>query len=458
MRAKGLILGCIAIVVMLVSAPVTASDDVSEMRETIKNLQARLDKLESEQDDTIQREEMTKMMKEILEDAKAAPALPKWMENLKFYGDLRLRFEAQREGERRFRNEADNVYDDPKTRNRFRFRLRFGIKKTWWDNQMEVGFRLASGSSSNPTSTNQTMEGVFSEKPVWIDLAYAKYQPKWLEGFLVAGGKMKNPIRSRTLMTWDSDVNPEGFVATYQSQELGDFKPYVTVGWWSVEENATSRSSASGTTSRDVWVMNYGAGFDWEIVKGVKWFFGGTFYDWSHYDIVGEEGFDDGWVNSSGQPASDMGAIELTTKVKWEMFDLPFQTWVSWVHNCEENYAYNVPGYADTDGQKDFENSNDAFGVGIKVGKNKKKGDWSVGYSYVYIEAHSVTPLTDSDFGGPNRQGHIFGGTYNIDDFLTVGGKMIINEPIHSFSTDSEFYNIDSDTRCLFQLDMVWKF
>ncbi|MFO7902329.1 MAG: putative porin, partial [Pirellulaceae bacterium] len=80
-------------------------------------------------------------------------------------------------------------------RNRARFRLRFGIKKTWLDDQIEVGFRLASGSDDDPTSTNQSFDNFWSTKPVWIDLAYATWRPKAIKGLTVTGGNRKTSKR-----------------------------------------------------------------------------------------------------------------------------------------------------------------------------------------------------------------------------------------------------------------------
>jgi hypothetical protein len=60
--------------------------------------------------------------------------------------------------------------------------------------------------------------------------------------------------------------------------------------------------------------------------------------------------------------------------------------------------------------------------------------------------------LGDSDFGGPNRKGHIIGGKYNLDDFLTLGGKVFITDPIHAAWPDQQDHTVTV------QVDMVWKF
>ena len=444
---------------------VALADDLGQMRaemremnlrlkqqaETIRNLTVSQNSAEASK---IQKAEMAKMMKNILDDAKLQPAMPKWMKNLKFFGDFRLRYQHDSRGWRRG-GWPGTVRKD---RNRARFRLRFGFEKTWWDKQLAVIFRLASGSSDDSDSTNQSFDSSFSKKHVWIDLAYARYKPKWAKGLTITGGKMKNPIRTKTPMTWDSDINPEGFAVDYVAPFFGDFKPYAQVGYWILEESNRSATDPQGDTCRDATMWNYSLGFNWKLAKDVKWFFGTTFYDYNHFDVVGANGgsgVDGQWLTQSGYGNAEMKILEMTTKVKWKMFDLPFAAWFSWAHNCGDNYPnQNKNPNAD----REFEDKNNAFGAGIKVGKNKKKGDWSFGYTYLYEEINSLPTLSggfglgDSDFGGPNRKGHIIGGKYNIDDFLTLGGKVFITDPIHVPWPDQQDHTVTV------QVDMVWKF
>lgn len=442
-----------------------SADDLGELRTEIKQMRNRLeqqdkiihgleDSRNSEDVSRIHKEEMTRMMKEILDDAKLQPATPKWMENLKFYGDLRLRYQHD---SRDWHNDLSNRHR--KDRNRARFRLRFGMKKTWWDKQLEVGFRLASGSNDDSDSTNQTFTGSFSKKPVWIDLAYAKYKPKWAKGLTIMGGKLKNPVRTRTLVMWDSDINPEGFAIDYVAPFFGDFKPYAQAGYWILNESNRSGDDRDSDTSRDVTMWNMGLGFDWKVQKDVKVSFGSTYYYFDHIDIVAPDGGPDGeWLNHAGLTNVDYGVLEMTSAVKWKMFSMPFKVWGTWIHNFNDTYP-NLNTNPDSDPQ--FKNSSDAFGIGLKVGKNKKKGDWSAGYTYIYEEMCSVPTLPggyglgDSDFGGPNRKGHIIGGKYNIDDFLTLGGKLFITDPIH---TDGSTWSNNEGNTVTVQLDLIWKF
>lgn len=454
MRTKGLLLGCMAIAVMLSSATTVVADDTAQLKAQLEALQSRIEKMEQDQANTVHREEVTRMMRDILDDAKAQPAMPSWMKNLKFYGDLRLRYQYDNRSGRQERK------DD----NRARFRLRFGMKKTWWDKQMEVGFRLASdgtggGDDYQANSANQTFGGGFNKKRIGIDLAYAKYMPNCVEGLTIMGGKVKNPIRTKTLVSWDGDINPEGFAVDYQMPFFGDFKPYVQAGYFIVgEDESFGAGEPGGNTRRDPTVWAIGTGFDWKVAEDMKLFVGATWYKWQNYRY--SEGNGEADSNMYGfwgyNPYPNMENIELTAKFKWKMLDLPWQVWGTWIHNCADTYQEDVlVGYA---GQgtydHNFTGQDDGFAMGMKVGKNKKKGDWSAKVVYYYVEGNSVPWFTtDSDYGGPNAKGWKMGGKYNIDDFLTVGVTAFIFDAITTGQSDRS-----TDDRFTLQVDLAWKF
>jgi len=405
-----------------VAVAVAAPPSTEEMATTVTALKSRLKDATNrlaELEDRLARQDtsLAKLAKEMAADAATQSAGPTWMENLKFYGDLRLRYQNDcKHGEGRSRR--------PKMRNRARFRLRFGIKKTWLDDQFEVGFRIASGEpedeqdghfpdESDPTSTNQTFTNYFSEKRVWIDRAYAKYKPKAIKGLTFIGGKMGTPM-VHTDLVWDSDVNPEGFWGEYK-KAFGPIEPFVSTGYFVVDE------SSSGD---DVTLAAYQVGMNWEIAKDVKWTFAATYYDYDETnEMVGE-----------------YQMINLTNKVGFKAFGLPWSVYVDFVHNCRN----------ETVGE--YEDEDDGIALGVKLGRNKKKGDWSVGYKYAYIEQYCTPRLfNDSDFGRTNTKGHCIGAKYNVTDFLTLGGKVFLLDGIAGSSYD-EHENV------LTQIDLVWKF
>lgn len=73
------------------------------------------------------------------------------------------------------------------------------------------GLFLATGSlGDNPTGTNQTLSEFFTRRAVGLDRGWVTYNPtqaKWIE---LTGGKFAFTW-NRTSLTFDSDLNPEGF-------------------------------------------------------------------------------------------------------------------------------------------------------------------------------------------------------------------------------------------------------
>ena len=355
-------------------------------------------------------------MRELLKDmgpAVARPA-PSWLDNLKFSGDLRLRYHYET-----FGSSSD------KDVSKGRFRLRLGAKKTWWEKQMEIGFRLASGSSDDPSSTNQTFDGNMSEKHVWIDLAYAKWRPDALKGMEFGGGKMKNPF-VHTNMIWDSDVNPEGVWAVGKCPVGGPVQPFVGTGWFLLEE---SGSGHNGT------LHAYQGGVTVNLAEDVTWVSAVSYYDFKHYE---ETYARSGGNTSSGGllTAEEFDVVNLTNTLKWKSFGLPMSAYVDLAQNCDDEVD---------------DDTNDAYAVGVKVGKNEKKGDVSGKYKYAYIEANaSPGAFNDSDFGHSNSKGHQVGLAYNIADFLMIGANLFYTQVIRGDAT--------GDPRFLGLFDLIWKF
>lgn len=370
------------------------------------------DALEKSSSQKISREEIKAALKEMRVDDPGRSAMPGWLEDLKLYGDLRLRYEGTR------------YSNDDKDRNQGRFRVRVGLTKTWLDKQLEVGMRLASGSTNDPTSTNQTFTGNFSEKDVWIDLAYAKYTPRAVKGLTLVGGKMKNPF-VHTDMVWDSDVNPEGVWGEYRYPGWGDFEPFAGIGFFQLVHN---------NGDHDATLHAYSTGARWKIAKDLKWTSAVTYYDFAHYE--------DNYTRAGGNTevanrltAEEFDVVNLTNKVSWKAFGKAMSAYTDYAHNR-----------GNSSGGK-----SDAFAIGYKLGKNKTQGDWSAGYKYAYIEADSALGgFNDGTFGRSNRKGHVLSGKYSITDHLNAGVSVYFTQPVSGINT--------SDTTASVLADLVWKF
>jgi polyhydroxyalkanoate synthesis regulator phasin len=184
------------------------------------------------------------------EAAQAKPeAVPKWVQNLKFNGDMRLRYQ----GEHRDIDKSGG--GERLVRNRMRFRLRTGLDAKVLD-RMNVAFGLASGSDADPRSTNQTFQDSFSKKPVWIDYAYAKWTP--IDQMIISGGKIKNPFWTTSDNLWDGDINPEGGALQVSYKPTPDVNLFLNTAGFIVDE--------LGVDVDDPWMVGIQPGFDWYFI------------------------------------------------------------------------------------------------------------------------------------------------------------------------------------------------
>ncbi len=132
------------------------------------------------------------------EEQKRFSALESAFGRFRFSGDMRVRGE-------------DYFQQGVPDRNRARVRARFGV-----DGQLGQdfvgGIYIATGSLGDPTTTNETLTNFFDRKTIGLDRAYITYNPKDARWLSLTGGKFAFTW-PRTSLTFDPDINPDGFDA-----------------------------------------------------------------------------------------------------------------------------------------------------------------------------------------------------------------------------------------------------
>ena len=171
---------------------------------------------------------------------------PSWQKNLRFFGDLRLRYDSTRfpEGNDNTGSFPDfnrintgspfdvagfefspqlNVDED---RRRFRMRARAGVHADLGEGFM-IGFRGATGNDHSPVSTNQTYGGNFGKYDLWIDQAFLRWDGAiGSTAASVSAGRFENPFFRTTNLMWDNDVMFDGLSVTVTpefSDRVGGF-------------------------------------------------------------------------------------------------------------------------------------------------------------------------------------------------------------------------------------------
>ncbi|HKP73229.1 MAG TPA: putative porin, partial [Pyrinomonadaceae bacterium] len=199
---------------------------------------------------------------------KASETIAKQLGSITFSGDLRLRYETIFGQLNALANAANPAIlgNELSERNRVRLRGRLAVRGQI-GKEFDWGLRLATGSNADVTSSNQTLSDFFNRKEFGLDQAYLTYRPSAIPGLRLQGGKFETPWLF-TELTWDVDVQPEGFNETYTRDfKKGALKNLTLVAWqlpmlerqsaFVVDSSGRANVSESGRGGRDLAL--YGA-------------------------------------------------------------------------------------------------------------------------------------------------------------------------------------------------------
>lgn len=354
-----------------------------------------------------------------------------WYEKIKFSGDFRNRFEYIKD---------DTVKNGDDVVERFRERLRLRIGATAdIGKDLKVGFRFASGESSDPISTNQTFSTGFSKKGITLDLAYAEYKASdssSLKGLNFVVGKMNNPFYKPggSDLIWDNDITPEGLFASY-TRSIGDkFKIKGLLGGFWLEERSKDADSAMLAVEL---IGSLKATDKLNLNLGLSYFNAGNAKDKAPF-FDATKSF--GNTVAGGLYASDFDVLDIGFDLTYDFDFAPVGFFVEFVNNlgAEDNAA--------------GDSLDTGFIVGFSIGKIKGPKSWAFSYSYRELQADaSIGAFADSDIsgGGSDIKGSRIAIEYAIYKNWVVGTTVFIGSK--KIETTSDKY-----TRA--QLDASFKF
>ena len=360
--------------------------EIERLKQELSTIKQGQEQLGKEQQETIQ-----KSVKQEV-DQQFKPLA--WAKNIKISGDLRLRYEGMYNRERN----GQDIQD----RDRFRVRLR-----VYGDAQVtdEIGahFMLTTSENQFGQTSNNSLKEEFDNKAIFIGRAWADYKPKWMPGLEVGMGKFKNPFVHSDI-SWDPDINPEGFYELYTYKGWKTVQPFVKFGQLIISEN---------NLTKDGSLFLWQGGVDFTI-SPVKFTLAGSYYDYHNLERTRLGASNRSLGNSTtadpgtGDPilAYDFKIAEFIGFAGFEVFKVPVTIWGDYLRNT----AGGVPNDRDT-----------AWLLGLNVGKTREAGDWLVEYYYKRIESDAVLGLfADGDFFGTNREGHRLRLTYQLLKSLSL--------------------------------------
>lgn len=373
---------------------------------------------------------------------------------IRFSGDLRFRAET-------FRNQGFDALTESPDRNRLRVRARLALDGTINKN-FDWGLRLATGTYTNPVSSNQTFTDFFERKPFDLDRAFVRYDSKSESvGVQLIAGKFEPTFR-RTQMVWDDDVSVEGASEALYFKTKSPLKQIKLVAFQLPFNEVTG--------DKDGIVYGGQLQADWQAGTKVIGNVNVSYYDWNHADQVvlalgaSATQVNGGILNGSGTTGNQNGALGTTNRIvrnaagqpvgflaQFKLVDfLGNLTWqatnrfpitftVDFVHNA-------------TDRVRDEKNG---YWVGAVVGQAKEKGDWLLGYYYTRIEQDAVlVPFNFDDILASNSRVHMPTIAYQVASGVTLQWTGLFSQRANKIvllSPENRFLN-------RMQFDVIYKF
>jgi len=377
---------------------------------------------------------------ELRNEAKGKNAIrPKsWIDSITFNGDLRLRYEMK--------HQKWAAGSQP-SRKRFRYRFRYGAIADL-QNDMKVGFRIASGSTSNPISTNQSLDDAGHNDSLNIDQAYAQWSR---DGFTVMGGKMPNHSKTGWMISSgliDTDYTPEGAELHYDL-DAGGLPLGLHGGWYSIYESAHADDGMLIGQLTTEHKLSSNTAF--KLGLGSYWLFNADQIK-SDGDVVGI---------SAGN--SETSGNKVASNFNPYFVDAAL-TYKGWVRPVKFSAMYlNNPAAAAS-------SEDTGYSLGVKYGSAKKAGEWEIGYEWRHLEQDSTWHwLTDSDFGafgarnvsgndgnkyynGTNVEGSLIKGRYQLYDNVKLGFGWGITDAIKNDVSGTD------KTTHRFSFDVIFSF
>ncbi|WP_459923087.1 putative porin [Desulfatiferula olefinivorans] len=376
-------------------------------------------------------------------------SVPEWSRRIRLSGDVRFRYEGV------FYNEENNLIINPQdptalintleTQNRFRMRARIGLTAEI-NKQADLTVRLATGSSGNPVSTNETLGDYLNKDSILFDLAYLKLQPMPTRPELIIRmGRFPSPYVGTDLI-FDSDLGFEGLAVTYDKRRTGSVSPILTVGayplqeeeWYSDKWLFGGQMGFEYRPSRDLAFVLTSAYYHYENIKGtVNSPAYPELYDWTSplFQQKGNTLINISADSSEFTPglASDFRLADLTAYVDCAWY---YPVHVMFTAQAVLNLGFDKDEIRARTGVENPPDDTTGYKAELMVGHTKVRdfGQWQWAFAYRHVGADAVLDaFTDSDFhmGGTNARGWNLKGEFGLLKNVWLTAQWITSNEIN---------------------------
>ncbi len=359
-----------------------------------------------------------------------AAAAPEWTQRIRFGGDIRLRYEADRYDKNNAPLEQPSnptqLLDTTVNQDLYKYRVRVGAAIDVND-QLEAVVRLSTGNTSTPVSTNSILGTYFNKDNVLFDLAYLRWKPS--ESFNMYGGRIPNPFFSTDLL-WSRDLNFEGLSLTARQPVTESLTSFLNAGVFPLQQYNFSTQSK--------WLVAGQLGLDEPNQKGIGYEVGAAYYYFSNITGVLNNPLDPGatnWTaplyqqkgntlfNIANPPAPTLLALASQFKEINLLGTLDVGVWdpyhVVLLGEYVKNLGFSHSAVAQRTGNPDVPDDTTGYQIGLSVGypATEKFGQWKGYLNYKYLEGDAVVDaFNDTDFhlGGTNAKGWILGTDFGV--------------------------------------------
>ncbi|MCF7668168.1 MAG: putative porin [Verrucomicrobia bacterium] len=383
--------------------------------------------------------------------------LPKFETNdsvktFQFFGDARIRYE--------FRKGQDPT-SDTMSRQRFRYRLRLGVKGEYKDD-FYYGVRLET--SDSPRSTNVTIgddAGPFGKGSDGINVGRVYLGWHAADWLTLEAGRMANPLETSS-MVWDGDLNPEGLSERFKYSN-DNYELFGTFGQFVYDDANPENPFGAGALDGDAFLLAWQVGGAYKFNDEMSLRIAPIVYNYTG------QGDNVPGFNSAFTPAgnfsgiNDLLVVEVPVEYNFKVANLPMKAFADFAINTQAGKrrdaaiaAGGVPAGTDREGI--------AYQAGLSMGKLNNKGSWEGKAYWQHAELFSLDPnLIDSDLFDSklNLEGFVvkfgYAVTDNISANVTYANADRINKSIGTGGAGDIKTSNMNDFQLL-QLDMKWKF